>query len=113
MTCHDRKIEVRVLRGSCADDETCPAITDIGDPAVLYFVGEPTGPGTFRLPASFAPELPAVDGWVHLRGALCSDQALTAAHAGRVADHERLYQVPLHQIPDALRVAVSTDDDRS
>ena len=33
--------EVRVLRGHCADGDTCPKILDVGDPENLLLVGTP------------------------------------------------------------------------
>jgi hypothetical protein len=108
MDYQDWKIEVTVLRGSCADDETCPAITDVGDPGVWYFVAEPASTGRFRLPTSFVPEIPASDDWAYLSGELCTDRVIVKAHVGRIAAHERLYRVPLDQIPCALRLAVTS-----
>lgn len=33
-------VQVKVLYGSCADDETCTKITDIGDPEWVYVITE-------------------------------------------------------------------------
>ena len=65
-------IRVRVLRGSCADDETCPKITDAGHPTDLHMVVVPEtdpavldahrkhlGPGEIlvRFPRRYLPEV--------------------------------------------------------
>jgi hypothetical protein len=44
---------------------------------------------------------------VHLSGELCTDGEIAEAHAGRIAEHERLYRVALDQIPRALQLAVT------
>jgi hypothetical protein len=64
--------EVRVLRGHCADGNTCPKILDIGDPDDLLVVGQPetivarlvatrshVGPGevVYRVPRRLLPEV--------------------------------------------------------
>ncbi len=69
----DRKIvQVTVLRGdSCGDNYSCPAITDIGDPEFLYFIATPV-----------------------------TDPEVLAAHASRMAPHERLYRFPRKHIPE-------------
>ena len=53
------EIVVRVVRGTCADEETCPAVTRIEqDEQWRYVIGEPV-----------------------------SDPAILAAHADRMASH--------------------------
>lgn len=64
--------EVRVLRGHCADGNTCPKILDVGDPDDLLVIGQPetiaarlvatrshVGPGevVYRLPRWLLPEV--------------------------------------------------------
>lgn len=105
---HHQPVTYRLLRG-CPDDDICPAITDTGEPDALYFIGDPTGPDQFRLPADFAPELPAEHGWAHLAGTEITAGPTLDAHAHRMARHERLYRVPLADIPDALRKAVTPE----
>lgn len=98
---------VTVLRGSCADDETCPTITRTDDPAALYFVAEPAGTDWYRLPDHFVPEVPAVAGWAYLPGTAVTDSAVLAAHSRRIGPGERLYRTPVWDVPPALRKAVT------
>lgn len=66
------KIVVSVLRGSCPDEETCPAVTRVEhDHDGRYLIGERV-----------------------------TDAAILAAHAGRMADHEILVRFPLNLIPE-------------
>ena len=68
-------VVVRVLRGTCADEETCPAVTRVEhDPHWRYLIGERV-----------------------------SDPAILAAHAGRMADHEVLVRFPADLIPEVDR----------
>lgn len=106
MTRRSRTVEVKVLRGECADDETCPTISDVGDPEALYFIGEPHSGGRFRLPEAFVPEVPAVDGWAYLAGTQSDHNDIYDAHRARIGEGERLYRVELNDIPPALRKAV-------
>lgn len=66
------EIVVTVLRGTCADEETCPAVTRIEhDPEGRYLIGERV-----------------------------TDPAVLAAHAHRMAEHKVLVRFPAHLIPE-------------
>jgi hypothetical protein len=66
------RIVVRVLRGTCADEETCAAVTRVEhDTQWRYMIGEPV-----------------------------SDPAILAAHADRMAPHEVLVRYPVGLIPE-------------
>jgi hypothetical protein len=66
------KIAIRVLRGTCADEETCAAVTRVEhDEQWRYLIGEPV-----------------------------SDPAILAAHADRMAAHEVLVWYPAGLIPE-------------
>jgi hypothetical protein len=64
-------IQVTVLRGSCADDETCPKITDAGDPDAFHLVAVPE-----------------------------TDPQLLAQHARHIAAREVLVRFPRHYLTD-------------
>jgi hypothetical protein len=64
-------VTVTVLRGSCADDETCFKITDTGDPEYLHFIGEPE-----------------------------TDTAILAAHGRHIGPGEVLYRFPRRHLPE-------------
>jgi hypothetical protein len=100
-------VHVTVLRGSCADDETCPTITRTDDPGALYFVAEPADGNQYRLPDHFVPEIPAVAGWAYLPGTAVTDPAVLDAHASRIGPGERLYRTRIEDVPPALRKAVT------
>jgi hypothetical protein len=66
------KVVVRVLRGTCADEETCPAVTRVeNDKRWRYMIGEPV-----------------------------SDPAILSAHAARMAANEVLIRYPAGLIPE-------------
>lgn len=66
------KIVVHVLRGTCADEETCAAVTRVEhDTHWRYLIGEPV-----------------------------TDPAILAAHADRMAPHEVLVRYPTGLIPE-------------
>lgn len=66
------EIVVRVLRGTCADEETCATVTRVEhDKQWRYLIGEPV-----------------------------SDPAILAAHADRMAPHEVLVRYPAGLIPE-------------
>lgn len=72
MSHHQPAINVTWLRGVCSDDVTCPAITEIDtDPDHLYVIAEPV-----------------------------TDEAVLAAHAHRMAAHERLVRIPKTLAPE-------------
>ena len=64
-------LRVRVLRGACADDETCPKITDAGHPTDLHMV--------------VVPE---------------TDPDVLAAHAGHIGEGEILVRFPRAYLPE-------------
>jgi hypothetical protein len=69
------EIVVRVLRGTCADEETCPAVTRIEhDAEGRYLIGERV-----------------------------TDPAILAAHAHRMAADEVLVRFPIGLIPEVDR----------
>jgi hypothetical protein len=66
------RINVTVLRGGCADEETCPAVTRIDhDPAGRYLIGERV-----------------------------TDPEILMAHASRMAPNEVLVRFPQELIPE-------------
>lgn len=62
---------VVVLRGSCADDETCPKITDAGHPDDLHVIAVPE-----------------------------TDPAVLAAHAKHMGPGEILVRFPRRHLPE-------------
>ena len=69
------KITISVLRGNCADEETCPAVTRVEhDPDGRYLIGERV-----------------------------TDPDILAAHAHRMATGEVLVRFPVGLIPEVDR----------
>ena len=63
--------EVRVLRGTCSEGDTCDKILDVGDPDFLHFVSTPE-----------------------------TDEAVLAATARHRGPDEQLHRVPRWLIPE-------------